>query len=308
MRTWRVGTVSMGASLLLLGVFLFLSRFLGMELVQVMMAWWPILLIVLGIEILLYLYLSRQEKPMIKYDFLSIFFVGVLGMVGIGFAVLSSTGVMGKVEEAMTREERSFELPTFSYGVDDSVKRVVVRTTDYPMTIETTAETEVSMFGTYRTETTKSKGKLLKSAEDYVSANKKGDTLFLNVKTLPKESGPFSTYQEMAAATILIPADVELEVIGNGNSLALNPRSLANNWSINGVSSVDVDLDETADLKIAANGVDDVSGEDGLWQVTEKGNATGGIEGVERNAIYQSGEGKYQINISNPNYVSLNKN
>lgn len=307
MRTWRVGTVSMGASLLLLGIILFLSRFLGMELVQVMTAWWPVLLIVLGIEILLYLFLSRQEKPMIKYDFLSIFFVGVLGMVGIAFAVLSSTGLMGKVEEAIAREERSFELPAYAYKMDDSIKRVVVRTTGYPMTIETTEEKEVSMFGTYRTETTKSKEKLVKSAEDYVSANKKGDTLFLNVKTLPNESGLFSTYQEMAA-TILIPADVKLEVIGNGNSLTLNPRSLVNNWSINGVSSIDVELNETSDLKIAANGVDDVSGEDGAWQVTEKGNQNGGIEGVERNAVYQSGEGKYQINISNANYVSLNKN
>lgn len=278
-----------------------------MELVQVMTAWWPVLLIVLGIEILLYLFLSRQEKPMIKYDFLSIFFVGVLGMVGIAFAVLSSTGLMGKVEEAIAREERSFELPAYAYKMDDSINRVVVRTTGYPMTIETTEEKEVSMFGTYRTETTKSKEKLVKSAEDYVSANKKGDTLFLNVKTLPNESGLFSTYQEMAA-TILIPADVKLEVIGNGNSLTLNPRSLVNNWSINGVSSIDVELNETSDLKIAANGVDDVSGEDGAWQVTEKGNQNGGIEGVERNAVYQSGEGKYQITISNANYVSLNKN
>jgi hypothetical protein len=307
MRTWRVGTVSMGASLLLLGVILFLSRFLGMELVHVMTAWWPILLIVLGIEILLYLYLSRQEKSMIKYDFLSIFFVGVLGMVGIAFAILSSTGVMGKVEEAMAREERSFELPAYAYKMDDSIKRVVVRTTGYAMTIETTAEREVSMFGTYRTETTSRKEKLVKSADDYVFANKKGDTLYLNVKTLPNESGPFSTYQEMAA-TILIPADVKLEVIGNGNSLTLNPRSLVNNWSISGASSIDVELNETSDLKIAANGVDDVSGEDGAWQVTEKGNQNGGVEGVERNAVYQSGEGKYQINISNANFVSLNKN
>lgn len=306
MRTWRVGTVSMGASLLLLGVILFLSKFLGMELVQVMTAWWPVLLIVLGIEILLYLYLSRQEKPVIKYDFLSIFFVGVLGMVGIVFVVLTSTGLMGKVEEAIAREERSFELPAFAYGIDDSVKRVVIRTTGYPMTIETTAEKEVSMFGTYRTETTTKKEKLVKSAEDYVFVNKKGDTLYLNVKTLPNELGPFSTYQEMAA-TILVPTDVKLEVIGNGDSLTLNPRSLVNNWSINGASNVDVDLNDATDIKIAANGVENVSGEDGLWQVTEKGQATGGIEGVERNAVYQSGEGKYQINISNSSYVSLNK-
>ena len=97
MRTWRVGTFSMGASLVFLGLILFFSRFLDLNLVQVMTSWWPLLLVVLGIEILLYLILSRQEKPLLKYDFLSIFFVGLIGTVDIAFALLSATGNMGKV-------------------------------------------------------------------------------------------------------------------------------------------------------------------------------------------------------------------
>ena len=236
MRTWRVGTFSMGASLVFLGLFLFLSRFMGFDLVHVMTAWWPVLLIVLGIEILLYLFLSRQEKPILKYDFVSILFVGVLGMVGILFATLSATGIMGKVEEVVAREERSFELPDFSYQMDDSIKRVVLRTTGYQTTIEATDEKEVSMFGTYRTQTA-NKEKLIKSADDYVYANKKGDTLYVNVKTLPNELGPFYSHQEIAS-TILIPKGVQLEVIGNGNDITLNPRSLENDWSINGATSI----------------------------------------------------------------------
>ncbi len=149
MRTWRVGTFSMGASLVFLGIFLFLSRFMGFDLAHVMTAWWPVLLIVLGIEILLYLFFSRQEKPVLKYDFVSILFVGLLGMVGIMFVTLSATGIMGKVEEVVSREERSFELPDFSYQLDESVKRVVLRTTVYQTNIEATQESEISMFGTY---------------------------------------------------------------------------------------------------------------------------------------------------------------
>ena len=145
MRTWRVGTFSMGASLVFLGLFLFFSKFMGLDLVQVMTAWWPLLLVVLGIEILVYLFLSRQEKPVLKYDFLSIFFVGVIGTAGIVFAILSTTGIMGKVEEVMAREERSFELPAFSYQIDDSIKRVVVRTVGHQMTVESTEEKEVSI-------------------------------------------------------------------------------------------------------------------------------------------------------------------
>ncbi|NRD77721.1 hypothetical protein HPT25_09715 [Bacillus sp. BRMEA1] len=89
MRIWRVGTFSMGALLVLLGLLLFLSKFFELSIVQVMTAWWPILLIVLGIEILLYLFWSRQENPVLRYDILSIFFVGLLGTMGIVFAFLS---------------------------------------------------------------------------------------------------------------------------------------------------------------------------------------------------------------------------
>ncbi|MEH7115626.1 hypothetical protein V7124_25185 [Neobacillus niacini] len=301
MRTWRVGTFSMGASLVFLGLFLFLSRFMGFDLVHVMTAWWPLLLIVLGIEILLYLFFSRQEKPILKYDFVSILFVGVLGMVGILFATLSATGIMGKVEEVVAREERSFELPDFSYQMNDSIKRVVLRTTGYQTTIEATDEKEVSMFGTYRTQTA-NKEKLIKSADDYVYANKKGDTLYVNVKTLPNELGPFYSHQEIAS-TILIPSGVQLEVIGNGNDITLNPRSLENDWSINGASFIDVKTAENSNLKISAVGVDVVNGKDGAWQVTETGDQN---EAIQRNAVYQSGEGNYHINIMNTHSVSLN--
>ncbi len=304
MRTWRVGTISMGASLVLLGLFLFLSRFFGYDLVNVMTAWWPILLIVLGVEILLYIAFSRQEKPVLKYDFLSIFFVGVLGTVGILFAVLSTTGIMNRVEEVVAREEQSFELPEYSYQTDESIKRVVLRTVGYPMTIEATDEKEVSMFGTYRAQTTKSK-KLIKHIDDYVYTNKKGDTLYINIKTMPNDFGPFYDYREIAA-TILIPNDVKLEVIGNGN-LTLKPRTLANDWNIDSASSLDVVVAENSNLKIAAVGFSEVSGKDGLWKVTEK-DATENMDGAESNAVYQSGDGKYHINIANTDYVSLKTN
>lgn len=304
MRSWRVGTYSMGASLVFLGVFLFSSKFLGLNLVQVKTAWWPLLLVVLGIEILLYLFLSRQEKPVLKYDFLSIFFVGLLGTTGIAFAVLSSTGVLGKVEEVMAREERSFDLPAFSYQIDDSIKRVVVRTVGYDMTIESSEEKEVAMFGTYRVQTA-NKAMLLQSTDDMIATNQKGDTLYINVKSLPNETGPFDS-RGMVAATILVPNDVLLEVIGSDNSLTLKPRTLGDNWNVESASSVVVDVAANSNLKVAAAGARDIRGKEGEWKVTKKSNANGGAG--RQNAVYQSGAGKYHINIADAYNVSLNTN
>ena len=305
MRTWRVGTFSMGASLVFLGLFLFFSKFLGLELVQVMTAWWPLLLVVLGIEILLYLFLSRQEKPVLKYDFLSIFFVGVIGMAGIAFAIVSTTGILDKAEEVMAREERSFELPAFSYQMNNSIKRVVVKTVDHQMTVESTDEKEVSMFGTYRVQTSK-KVELLKNAEDMVSVNQKGDTLYLNMKSLPNEIGPFHGYGEVAA-TLLVPNNVKLEVIGSDNSLILKPRSLVNDWSIERASSIAVDVPAKSNLKIDAVGVGEIRGKEGDWKVSNVRKADG-IDNGRKNAVYQSGEGKYHISIADAYDISLQTN
>ena len=79
MRTWRVGTISMGLTLILLGIFLVLSQLLNWKPAYAMTGWWPIIFIVLGIEILIYLFLAKQENPAVKYDVFSIFFVGFLG-------------------------------------------------------------------------------------------------------------------------------------------------------------------------------------------------------------------------------------
>ena len=304
MRSFRVGTFSMGASLIFLGLFLFSSKFLGLNLIQVMGSWWPILLVVVGIEILVYLFLARrQEKPVLTYDFLSILFVGFLGTAGIAFAILSSTGVVGKVGEMMAREERSFELPAFSYKTNDSIKRVVVRTVGYDMTVEATADTEISLLGTYRVQTAK-KSTLLKNTDDIVIANQKGDTLYLNFKMLPNEIGPFGT-QGTVAATLLVPNDIKLEVIGNSDSLTLRPRTLANDWTIESTSSITVNVAKNSNLKVEAVGADHVRGKE--WQSAAAPMAQE-EEVMLQNASYQSGEGKYGIHIANAIDVSLNTN
>jgi hypothetical protein len=304
MRTWRVGTFSMGATLIILGLFLFFSKFLGLHLAEVLMAWWPVLLVVLGIEILVYLFLSRQEQPVLKYDFLSIFFVGLIGTAGIVFAVLSSAGVTDKVEEVMAREARSYDLPAFSYKTDNSIKRVVVRTVGNEMTVEATENKEVSMFGTYRVETAK-KTALLKEAGDIVSASQKGDTLYLNFKMLPDEIGPFNS-QGIIAATILVPNDVKLEVVGSNDSLSLKPRSLVNDWNIESPSSVTVDVLKNSNMKVETVGVDQLSGKE--WKITEEPKGEESDTAGPKNAVYQTGDGKYQIHISNAYEVNLNTN
>lgn len=310
MRTWRVGTFSMGASLLFLGLYLFLAQLLGLNVGQVMLAWWPIILVVLGIEILVYLFFSGKEKPFLKYDLLSIFLVGVLGTVGIGFAILNSTGLVGKIADVLDRKEQSFVLPEFSKSLSNDVKRIVVDTGIDPVTIEGTAGKEVAMFGTYRAAVS-GKEKLVDTADDYVSFHQKGDTLYVSFKGLPEEIGPFDNSGTISA-TIVIPHDVKLEVIGHDNPITMKPRMLLSDWTVDRASSVALYVEETSDVLVSAIGAQDLQGQESTWKVSE-----GSKQQVEemvqpdegtpsKIGTFQMGDGTHQLKVLNAYSVSLN--
>lgn len=83
-REWRVGTLSMGIILIALGCTLFISQFEGWSSLQILFKLWPIVLILLGTEILGYLFFSRKEASRIKYDGFSIFIIMMIMLFSVG--------------------------------------------------------------------------------------------------------------------------------------------------------------------------------------------------------------------------------
>ncbi|WP_077210724.1 hypothetical protein [Bacillus dakarensis] len=308
-RSWRVGTFSMGGALLLLGIFLLLSQFIGLDFAHMLISWWPIIFVVLGLEILLYLFFAKRENPVLKYDFLSIFFVGIIGMMGIGFSFLSSSGLLDIIDKGLSREERTFDLPNLTQPVTEGIKRVVVHTEHYPMIVEGTSEKEVSMFGTY-TATIGKGEKLVQEAEDYIGYEKKGDTLYLNMKKLPSQSiGILDSYASMEA-TLIVPTNVKLEIISNGNPIIMKPRALGNDWYVERASDVSLYIDNDADVHVSAIGVHELLGQTGTWdysdQTTEEANQEDAIVVNPKTGSFKMGKGTHNITIVDAYEVSLN--
>ena len=86
MREWRVGTFTMGFALIALGVFLLLDLFGAFNGGYWAMRLWPVVIIFLGVEVVLYAMLAtkKPENLKIKYDFVSMFLVVLLGMASLG--------------------------------------------------------------------------------------------------------------------------------------------------------------------------------------------------------------------------------
>ncbi|MBD8006606.1 hypothetical protein [Bacillus norwichensis] len=295
MRTWRVGSFSMGAALLLLGVFLLLSQVLKWGDPSVaLLSWWPIIFIVLGVEIIVYLARSQKEKISIQYDFISIIFIAVLGTCGLAMAILSSSGLLELAGNVVKAEVQTADLPRYEEASLNSIDRIVVDTGSFPLTVESTEEKTVSLFGTYQAETLNGK-KMIKSPSDYVLAEKKGDTLFIKLKELPRQR--FINHYNDADATLLIPADKKVEFKGIGRDLTFKPRGLKNDWEINTPGWVKIETGEKVDLKIEANKVYELEGE---WKNIKDVNA----EDLKSGDI-SFGKGTNTITINHANRVEV---
>lgn len=271
-----MGSFSMGAALLLLGMFLLLSQvFKWSDPAVALFSWWPIIFIVLGIEIIVYQIRSKQEKTNIQYDFISIIFIAVLGTCGLVMAMLSASGLLEMAGNVVKAEARTANLPAYEEASLNGIDRVVVDAGTFPLTVESTEAKAVSLFGTYRTETIGDKN-LIEHVSEYVLAEKKGDTLFIKLKELPHQRF-INSYHE-ADATLLIPSDKELEFKGNDRNLVFKPRGLKSDWAIDTSGWVKIESDEKTDMKIEANQVYELEGAwKGIKDVNENGLKSGYI-------------------------------
>ncbi|ENQ3108035.1 hypothetical protein SAMN04488168_11553 [Bacillus sp. 491mf] len=250
MRTWRVGTISMGISTITLGCFLLFSIIKGIQVFDNITAWWPILFIVLGIEILLYVIFSKKEQPIIKYDIFSIFFIGILGTIGIAFYFLLSTGLLEEIRHSIHTTEQTNNIPEVQYDIPDSIKKIVVNTSNAPLTIEGSNSNKVHLLGTYEMTMKENEKDKLKQ-DDFIAIQTVGETMYVTLKPLPVHHKFFASQLRMTA-TLVLPQNKNVEIRGSERGLSLYPGQLQNNWSVQESSSVSVHLVKDSDMTLSA--------------------------------------------------------
>ena len=114
MRCWRAGSITLGLALLAFGITMLISNFSGAFTLLDIVQWWPVLLIVLGCEVLASLYLSGEKPLKVKFDGGSIFLIALI--VAFSMAV-STVGFMIDVKygsfENFKNEIRNKEVAIF---------------------------------------------------------------------------------------------------------------------------------------------------------------------------------------------------
>jgi hypothetical protein len=218
MKKWRVGTLSMGLTLILLGTILFISQWKGLQTFDAFIAWWPIVFVLLGLEILIYYMFAKKEGSALYYDVLSLFFVTVICIGCFGFTMLTSVGVLGEVRSMLGAVDVTQDLPAVDEAIGDGVKKIVVQSSDPNMKIDKSSERKVHVFGTYRQRIKSHSATPKLEKEGFVSTRTIGDTMYVQLKRLPQEQSINSLYPS-TTVTVVVPQELQTEVRGANNTI-----------------------------------------------------------------------------------------
>jgi hypothetical protein len=210
-KRWQVGTLSMGVSLISLGLTLFIYSWQGVTIFDTLIKLWPIIFVLLGCEILLYLFLSRSEKPVLHYDVFSIFFVSFLCACCLLFSFLTSTGLMEELRYTINSKFITANLPSTQFDVPVGVEKIIVQTADRKLKIDKNNASVIRLLGNYQVDTlVKTDSKTLK-AEDVTQIETIGKTMYVLIKELPGKRG-FERNSTVSSMTLVVPQAIPVEV------------------------------------------------------------------------------------------------
>jgi hypothetical protein len=130
MRSWRAGTLTLGIILVVSGVTLVISKVSGAFTIFEVALWWPVVLILLGCEILVALRFSDEKPSKVKYDGGSIFLMTLIliftiGISAVTFAAHLVPGGTDTIKNAVFNEtaavKKSYTLNSQTIKLDNNI-------------------------------------------------------------------------------------------------------------------------------------------------------------------------------------------
>ncbi|HCF50155.1 MAG TPA: hypothetical protein DER60_07730 [Syntrophomonas sp.] len=249
MRKWRVGTFSMGLLMVLSGVGILLAQIQGISALGYALKWWPLLFIVLGVEVLLQSYFSGAESSPIKYDIFSIFIILLMVTFGLSLQAASETGLVRYVQQNITAE-RFYVQSEREIAVEQGIQKVVVEAERCARLEVSTGSGESILCNIQAGIRSQSKAEAeqILQNQTQVAASRSGSTMYLRLG--------FAEAYNHGTFSLVLPEKVAVEIAHGPASLAVVNAQLKKDWLITGAGSVDVILAPKSDVLLSVIGPD----------------------------------------------------
>ena len=296
MRNKRVGTISMAIVLIGFGVLLFLAQINQLSAVELAMKLWPIVLILLGGEILWFSYKGKNEDGDIKirYDIFSVFIVMIILFANISIYGLLEFGLMDSLKSEITSTTFNYDLPLEEYMVDSSIEKIVINASGYSgVNIRTDKGDKVITSGSVNIRSNSEENAVNQLDENIININKSGNTMYLTVKDRMNHD------YNIRDLNLIIPDDKAIEING-GNNLHLIMDSVNKDVLIDNVNGINLRVGKNSNAKIETISDYEQGYEQGLkgnvkWNTTQIGDELS--PRYKGELIY--GDGSNSLNIIN---------
>lgn len=289
MKNKRVGTITMAVVLIVLGFLIFMSQINKSSTLNIALKLWPAILILLGMEILYYRFIHKEDV-IIKYDLFSIFMVFVILMTNLGLFAMAEAGVLSEIQVMASTEYYNTELVLREMPLEADVKKIIIDDLSNNISIRAIDGNTIGGLGSIGFRA--SKNASTSNGEISLNYKKSGDTVYIT--SIEYEGFDDSKYANLHDISLKIPKNIDVE-IRESSTLDLIYEDFDSNFTLDGVHSVKIRLDNDDDIRI--NAYSDSENElrgNVEWSFGEYGQ-------------YINGEGKNTINILKPYEVEVNK-
>jgi hypothetical protein len=222
--------------MIVVGVVMLAAQFKQVAVLDMLLTWWPLILVLIGGEILWHVYTSKEQEPKVKYDVFSIFIIMIMLFSGIGMYALTATGVVEGISWMVQSSVMPVEVPSQRIELDEGVERIVISAPRERLDIKKAGGREVVIFGqaTVHAADTEEAKALVERCR--VVTHREGDTLFVQ---FPSNSRP---------------SDVDVEVSGsNYFILDIDGEAIGRDWVIKDSGNIRITVAGGADLAIDAH-------------------------------------------------------
>lgn len=271
MRKWRVGTLSLGILMIVLGVVMLTAQFNQVAILDMLLTWWPLILVLIGTEILVQVYTARDEQPKVKYDAFSILIILIMVFFSIGMYALTSTGVIEGIAWMVESSILPVDMPSQKISVDEGLEKVVVSAPRGRLEVKKGSTSEVVVFGEAVVKAAGNEEARALAEQNRAVTRREGNTLFVQLLSATW-AGDFKPCVREIQHTLLVPPDMEVEISGPGYfNLDIDGEAFGGNWLIKGSGSVRITAAKPSDLAIDAQvrGGGNFGG-NANWEIKEK--------------------------------------
>jgi len=301
MQRRRVGTLTLGTALIVCGIVLVAARIQGNAAAGLVIAWWPLFLVMLGGEVLWHHYTAKDGNTRLYFDIFSILTVGLIIFCSLGLFTLTEIGVLPRLQAVLASQSYSLRTPVHQIAVDAAVQKVVVSAPHSRLVLRAGADRTISAGGKadiLATSLAQAEGRLDNLSVEY---RQEGDTMYVTFSY--PYGGSLGQDIRVEEFAVTVPGDLAVEVNEPG-SLWLDADRIKADWLIDAAGYVEIRLSADSDVRVETD-ISDAGrlDSDMAWVEEDEPEETDGMRMVKRTA----GNGKYKIKVPGAGHLSVNR-